>query len=214
MDLMPEQLSLPGLDGAELPFKADVVPIRSGRLMGYSLFLAIVPEPEAAQRLTRVASVLRGRHRLGGKLLAADRLHITLIAIDGFVDTIPQAVVDAAVAASAGVICPSIPIVFDHVLSYPESSAFVLRCNSDGDAAIARLRQSLAVALRRAGLQPDASRTPHMTMLYDPRHVAQQAIEPICWTATRFALILSHVGLGHHQWVAQWPLDTRPGSSA
>jgi 2'-5' RNA ligase len=89
-----------------------------------------------------------------------------------------------------------------------------LRCNPDGDAAIARLRQSLAVALRRTGLHPDASRTPHMTMLYDPRHVAQHAIEPICWTATRFALILSHVGLGHHQWVAEWPLDTRPGSSA
>ena len=77
------------------------------------------------------------------------------------------------------------------------------------DAAVARLRQSLAVALRNAGLQSEPSRTPHMTMLYDRRHIAEHAIEPIPWTATRFALIVSHVGLAHHQLIDQWVLAGR-----
>lgn len=46
---------------------------------------------------------------------------------------------------------------------------------------------------------PEPSRTPHMTLLYDSQAIAEVRIEPICWKATRFALILSLVGLGHHQ---------------
>jgi 2'-5' RNA ligase len=142
--------------------------------------------------------------------LPPERLHITLHTIDGVVDTIPQAVVDAATAAAASVISPPLQITFDHVLSFADSQAFVLRCTPDSDAAIARLRQSLALSLRRAGLRPKPSDTAHMTMLYDHHHIPPHAITPICWTATRFALILSHVGLGHHQWIAQWPLAGHP----
>ena len=207
---MPEQLSLPGLDATAPPFRPDAVPTRGGRLQGYTLFLAIVPQSEDADRLARAAADLRNQHELDGTPLSPGRLHITLHAIAGFIDTIPQAVVDAAIAASAGVVCPPLPIVFDHVLSFTDNNAFVLRCNPGSDTAIARLRQSLALALRRAGLRPEPSRTPHMTMLYDPHHITQHAIEPICWTATRFALILSHVGIGHHQWIAQWALADPP----
>ncbi|MDP3820179.1 MAG: hypothetical protein Q8R33_01775 [Burkholderiales bacterium] len=49
-----------------------------------------------------------------------------------------------------------------------------------------------------------------MTMLYDRHHITQHVTEPICWTATRFALILSHVGIGHHQRIAQWALADLP----
>lgn len=203
---MPEQLSLPGLDATAPPFRPDAVATRGGKLQGYTLFLAIFPQSEDAGRLARAAAELRNQHELNGTPLSPGRLHITLHAIADFIDTIPQAVVDAAIAASARVVCPPLPIVFDHVLSFTDNNAYVLRCNPGSDTAIARLRQSLALALRRAGLRPEPSRTPHMTMLYDPRHISQHAIEPICWTATRFALILSHVGIGHHQWIAQWAL--------
>jgi 2'-5' RNA ligase len=43
-------------------------------------------------------------------------------------------------------------------------------------------------------------------MLYDRKLVAEHPIQPIRWTATRFALILSHAGLGHHQWIKEWNL--------
>lgn len=207
---MPEQLSLPGLDATAPPFRPDAIPNRGGKLQGYTLFLAIFPRSEDAHRLARAAADLRSQHELDGKRLPPGRLHITLHAIAGVIDTIPQAVVDAAIAASSRVVCPPLPIVFDHVLSFTDSNAFVLRCDPGSDAAIARLRQSLALALRRAGLHPEPSGTPHMTMLYDPHHISQHAIEPICWTATRFALILSHVGIGHHQWIAQWALADLP----
>ncbi len=45
-----------------------------------------------------------------------------------------------------------------------------------------------------------------MTMLYDPLVILEHSVEPIGWTATRFALILSHHGLGHHEWLGQWQL--------
>jgi RNA 2',3'-cyclic 3'-phosphodiesterase len=168
--------------------------------------LAIFPRFEDARRLARAAADLHSQHDLDGPLLSPGRLHITLHAIAGLSDNMPQAVVDAAIAASSRVVSPSLPIVFDHVLSFTDSNAFVLRCNPGSDAAIARLRQSLALALRRAGLHPEPSDTPHMTMLYDPRHISQHAIELICWTATGFALILSHVGIHHHQWISRWGL--------
>lgn len=210
MDPMPEQLSLPGLDATAPPFRPDVIPSRGGKLQGYTLFLAIFPNPEDAHRFAAAAADLRSQHELDGTPLTPGRLHITLHAIAGFIDTIPQAIVDAVIAASTRVVCPRLPIVFDHVLSFTDSNAFVLRCNPDSDAAVARLRQSLALPLRRAGLRPEPSRTPHMTLLYDPHHITQHAIKPICWTATRFALILSHVGIGHHQWIAQWALAAHP----
>jgi 2'-5' RNA ligase len=203
---MPEQLSLPGLDATVPLFRPDAIPNRGGKLQGYTLFLAIFPQSEDAYRLAQAAADLRSRHALKGMRLRPERLHITLHAVAGFIDAIPQAVVDAAIAASSRVICPPLPIVFDHVLSFADSNAFVLRCNPGSDAAIARLRQSLALTLRQAGLHPEPSGTPHMTMLYDPRHISQHVVEPICWTATRFALILSHVGLGHHQRIADWAL--------
>lgn len=211
---MSEQLTLPGLDATAPPFKPDDIPHRGGKLQGYMLFLAIFPEPEDAHRLARAAADLRGQHDLDGMPLPPGRLHISLHAIAGFVDTIPQAVVDTAIAASSRVVCPPLPIAFDHVLSFPDSNAFVLRCDPGSDAAIARLRQSLTVALRRAGLHPQPSGTPHMTLLYDARRIERQAIEPIRWTATRFALILSHVGIGHHQWIAQWTLSDSPSTTS
>ena len=61
------------------------------------------------------------------------------------------------------------------------------------------LHQLLHLEIRRAGLPPLASQgfNPHMTLLYDHRLVAEQAIDhPLHWTATEFALIDSHVGRG------------------
>lgn len=207
---MPEQLTLPGFDTAAAPFKPDLVRSRGGAPRRYTLFLAIFPESEDAHRLARLAADLRDRHDLNGTPLRPSRLHITLHVLANFIDPIPQDVVDAAIAASASVAYPQFPIAFDRALSFPDSGALVLRCDPHGDRVLAPLRRSLARALKHAGLDPEPSRTPHMTLLYDTRHITEHVIEPACWTATRWALILSHVGLGHHQWIAQWALTAHP----
>lgn len=113
--------------------------------------------------------------------------------------------------AAAGVVCPLLPVVFDRACSFnnrgSDKSAFVLRCDAPSDSAVARLRQALRVALGGVGLDPKPSRTPHMTMRYDQRAISEHPIEPICWIARRFALILSHVGLEYHQWIGCWNLS-------
>lgn len=206
---MPEQLSLPGLDATAPPFRPETISSRGGTLRGYTLFLAIFRDSNDALRLARAAADLRSQHELNDTLLLPGRLHITLHTLARFDDTIPQAVVDPAIAASAGVVRSPFPLVFDHVSSFADNNAFAFRCNARSEAAVARQRQSLALGLRRAGLHPEASRTPHMTMLYDAHHTTRHPIEPVGWAATRFALIVSHIGLGHHQWIGQWALADR-----
>ncbi len=204
---MPEQLNLLGIDTLAPAFRPDAIRPRGGqKLRGYTLFLAIFPEQGDAQRLSQKAAELRSLHELAGTPLSPERLHITLLKVDSFTQTVSGAVVDASIAAATRVVCRPLPVVFDQALSFPESQAFVLRCGAESDAAVARLRQSLAWELRRVGLHPESSDTPHMTTLYNPKLIAAHPIVPICWTATRFALILSHVGLSHHQWVRQWNL--------
>ena len=203
---MTEQLRLPGLDTTAELLQPGLSRTRRSGPLAHKLFFALFPQFGEVQHIARNADELRLQHGLAGRRLAADRLHITLHVLGDFRDTVPQAVIDAAMAAAATVDCPPIHIVFDRVLSFIHNDAFVVRCDASSDAAIARLRQTLAPALSRVGLRPAPSRTPHMTMLYDPRHIAEQPIEPIRWTATEFALILSHVGQTHHQRLARWPL--------
>lgn len=212
MDAMADQMSLLGLDAAPALLQPEVIRGRPGRLLGYNLFLAIFPPPEIAERVGLLGADLRRHHGLRGRCLRPQHLHMSLHAIAGFKHAIPVQVIDAARAAASGIACPPLPIAFDHACSFsnrgdPDNNAFVLRCDARSDAVVARLRQALALALRRSGLHPKQSSTPHMTMLYDQQVVPEHPIEPICWTASRFALILSHQGLGHHEWLGHWQLS-------
>jgi RNA 2',3'-cyclic 3'-phosphodiesterase len=179
-DTMPEQLSLLAPETAEPRFRPEVINSPQGKLRGYALFLANVPEPATAPSIA------------GGN------------------DSIALKIVNAAPVAAARVVCPPLPIVFDRALHIAGRNAFVLRCDRVGDASITRLQQMLALTLRRVGLAPKASRPPHRTMLRGQAAAAEHPIEPVCWTATRFALLLSHVGLGHHQRIGEWTLVGRP----
>jgi 2'-5' RNA ligase len=216
-DLLPyasmDQLNLLGPDTERPPFQPERLP-GGHRAAGYNLFVAVVPGPEAAGLIGARADGLRRQHGLDGPLIGAERLHISLHALGGFTDTVPGDVVDAAMAACAGIACSPMPVVFDHAASFPDAglsgkNPFVLQCDAGSAAALRTLRQPLGRALRSVGLHPQPSSTPHMTLLYDRAMVSRRSIDPICWSATRFALILSHVGLGHHQWIGQWRLGER-----
>ena len=198
-------------DSPEALFYPDVIDDPKNRLRGYTLFYAIVPEAEDAQRIHSAAEALCSLCGLHGKCLAASRLHVTLLAVTHFRHALPRSTVDAALAAGARTNCPKFSISMDHALSFANershgSHPFVLGCDPQGDLAIAVLRKSLARACKEYGLRTDSSTTPHMTMLYDKRVIARQPIEAIHWPVTRFALIVSHVGLNHHQWLGQWSL--------
>lgn len=204
---MSDQFSLPGFDGPERIFSVDKVSNRTGVLRGYSLFFAIFPTSADATSLSGQMDGIRHRHGILGKPMLPDRLHISLHAVAGFTEMVPQKVVDAALAAAGRVVCPRLPVVFDRLSGFAESTACVLQCDATSSGAISLLRKPLAAALKDVGLHPTASSAPHMTMLYRDTHEPfEYPIDPIGWTATRFALILSHVGIGHHQWINEWPL--------
>jgi rhamnosyltransferase subunit B len=195
-------------DSPAAAFALDHVAPGRGKLQGYKLFTALVPPLETAERLADVGKALARQLGLRGRPLEAERLHITMHDIAYFApnEPVPRNLVDAAIAAGNSVVHPAFPICFDSVMSFPESDAFVLRCDSAGDVAIARLRQLLSAAFKHVSLPKRAIPTPHMTLLYDRRHLPQSEIDPLRWTAGRFVLILSHRGLHHHQRIREWPM--------
>lgn len=205
---MPQQLSLPGMQATAEHFEPDI-PAQLGRSQHYKLFFALFLPPAQAQRLANSASALCLQHGLIGEPIAVDRLHVTLHVVDDLHDIIPLAMVDAARAAAATVDCPPLHIAFDQVLSFQPNQAFVLRSDARSDAAIARLRHTLTLALRRVGLRTAPSRTPHMTLLYAERSIPAQYIVPLRWTALEFALVLSHTRRNHYQWIDRWHLADR-----
>lgn len=174
---------------------------------GYKLFLALFPSEAETPALDHTIQELCVCHGLAGACVAPGRRHITLHTLGDFSQPVPHLITDAAQAAAATVDWPSVPIVFNHAMSFMPSQAFVLGCDSGSRVAVQRLRQVLNLALRRVGLRGMASGTPHMTLLYGARPViTKHAIEPIRWTASDFALVLSHQGMTYHQWLGRWPL--------
>jgi 2'-5' RNA ligase len=189
-----EQFGLPGFD--ELPPPPPPPPQHLG------LFFAVRPTPQVAERIIELATRLRSEHGLGGKLLAPERLHVTLRAM---VDD--EAHVELAMRAAAGLVHGGFGVAFDRAMSFPGSGAFVLR-SSDNLPALDAFRRRLNLAMGDTEAQASRSATPHLTLLYDRRHViAEHAIEPIGWHAAGFALVRSHVGQGRHETLGTWPLS-------
>lgn len=195
---MSHQLSL--LDPVEAP------PVH-GR---HNLFFALMPPPAVAEEVNRAAVQLRNTHGLTGNLIGADRLHVSLHAVAPDVSPLT---VDAARFIGARVDAPRFEVVFDRVQSFDIHRAGtnpVVLWHSDHRSLtdLHRLHKLLHLEVRRAGLPLPANHgfNPHMTLLYDRKLVPAQAIEPVRWTATEFALIDSHVGDGYYECLGTWPL--------
>ena len=168
------------------------------------VFLAVVPDVGTAARMHRLAGVLKRAHRFDGKLIAPDRLHISLFFIGG----LPEHNIGAAYEAATDVRMEPFEVSFDRTASFRSNSdncPFVLI----GEAGLGRLqsfRRMLGAALTRRGLRrvANTSFTPHVTLLYDARRVEEHPIEPIFWTVTEFVLIHSSKG---HTHLARWSLQ-------
>ena len=188
---MADQFSFPGLEPAP---QVD------------SLFFAVLPDAEAAGRLSELRTRLAARHRLGGSPVTADRLHVTLRLVGNYAG-LPASAVEAAKLAAGTIAIAPFDIAFSHTASFG-GGAVVLRGGEGTDALVA-LGNAIGVAMMKAGLKsPSAqSRTPHMTLLYDrASSVAEEPAEPLRWTAREFVLVHSRVGFTDHKALARWPL--------
>jgi 2'-5' RNA ligase len=200
---MSEQLLLPGIDPPPRPLPRPRTKARRKEPLPHTLFLAIFPTARDAASIAALGAHLDDRHSLKGMVTEAQRLHVTLHDLGNY-ETVPREKVQAALEAAVAVTPPSFGVVFDQAMTYANSKAFVL-CGDDGVAELADFRQRLGEALADAGLKPQRSFTPHMTLAYTRRKIEKHAIDPVRWTAGSFALIDSHVGKGVHEVLGRWP---------
>lgn len=175
------------------------------------LFFALFPDAAAAARIAGFGDRLRRERGLRGRVLAEERLHVTLHHLGDYAG-VPADVVAAARAAAAAVDAAPFGIVFDRVESFAGRARrrpLVLR-GGDGVAGIEQLQSRLGDAMRRHGLarHVDARFVPHLTLLYDDCTVDAQAIEPIGWSARGFALVHSLLGRSTYRVLDRWPLPS------
>jgi 2'-5' RNA ligase len=167
------------------------------------LFLAAVPDAHAARRIHRLAEALKRAHKFDGKIVEAERLHVSLF----FLGELPEPVARKACEAAAAIRAPPFEVLFDRSVSFrgkPGHQPFVLT-GGDGLNRLKSFRRTLGVALSRKGLGSLAKKqfSPHVTLLYAERNVEELPIEPIGWTVNEFVLIHSMRGHAHR---ARWPL--------
>jgi 2'-5' RNA ligase len=167
------------------------------------LFLAILPDPVTAERIHRLAGVLKRAHRFDGRLIAPDRLHVSLFSLTG----LPDHQIRAACAAATELRIGPFEVLFDRTTSFrggPGNRPFVL-IGEKGLRRLQSFRQMFAAALTRRGLRRPANTnfTPHVTLLYDARSADEYPVEPVVWTVAEFVLVHSLKG---HRHVARWCL--------
>jgi 2'-5' RNA ligase len=168
------------------------------------LFLAVVPDPSAAERIHRLAGALKRAHRFSGKLMAPESLHISLFFLGECEDQLVRLACDAA----SNVRAQPFDVWFDRSATFrgrPGNRPFVLIGDS-GLEGVRSLRRSLGAALAKKGMRRLARRefTPHVTLLYAEREVEENPIEAIRWTVSDFVLVHSLRG---HRHLARWPLQ-------
>jgi 2'-5' RNA ligase len=196
MTMRPDQMQM-ALDGLDAPSRPTD-----------RLFFAVRPSAVACAQIVALTARLRAEHGLKGTPIKPERLHSTLHHLGDHVG-VPPALVDQAHAAAAGLAVPAFEVVFDHVASFarPSNQPLVLRGSTGLDGLVA-LQRALGLAMARAGLgrRVEAHFTPHVTLLYDNRRVAEQAVEPIRWTVGELVLVHSLLGQTVHKTLASWPL--------
>jgi 2'-5' RNA ligase len=175
----------------------------------HRLFLALLPDATTAAALERLAHALRHKHGLHCWPLPTAHFHVSLHGLCDDMD-LRRDMIEIARAAAAKISIAPFALTFDRAMSFrrnQETQPFVLR-ESGGHAPLHQLYRDLGAALLQAGLRhPSAPRfTPHLTLLYDPRIIGEQKIEPVSWTVTEFALIHSLLGRTQYRILDRWPL--------
>jgi 2'-5' RNA ligase len=174
------------------------------------LFWGLVPASHDGQRIFQLANGWRDELGLTGRLLAPARLHVSLYALGDYAG-IPQGLVDAARQAGDAVRLQAFDVTFDRVMSFHRKDrkrAFVLRPGAK-IAALSEFHSVLGEKMKSAGLARWVTPhfTPHMTLLYDRRMIAEQSVEAVCWHIDGFVLIHSLVGRSQHIHLARWKLE-------
>jgi 2'-5' RNA ligase len=178
-----------------------------GRAAKHRLFLALRPDPAAAEAVGR----LTRRLELLGPAMPAARLHVSLAFVWGGETPPPSRVVMAALKASQGLDAPPFRVAFNRLLSWkradPEQRPLVLT-GDEGVIGIDGLRGRLEARLAQAGLvgRDRRERWAHMTVHWGRHAIDKRLAEPIGWTVHEALLLDSVYGEGRQVLLGRVPL--------
>ncbi|WP_174291713.1 2'-5' RNA ligase family protein [Sphingomonas bacterium] len=167
-------------------------------VLAHRLFFALRPPPAIADRIIASAAVL------GHRLIAADRLHITMFILDDL-EQLDHAIVALLRRVGDAVDAPAVPIMLDRLVASHRSSA--LR-PGDGASGLMTLYRQIAGLARSAGIAERRGYrfSPHLTLGYRKGDAFSQPVTPVGWIADELVLIHSHVGQTRHDTLARWRL--------
>ncbi len=176
----------------------------------HSLFLAVISDEADSASLHARAELIDRQLGIGGRLLEAARLHVSLYAVGAYIDVRPEADVARWRRAAAAVRCAPFEVVFDQVATFGgEGNPLVFKSSDqEGRAGLVALHLMVGMMLADTGERIKLQHiTPHMTQSYRGKRIAETAIEPVRWRAHELVLIDSHVGAHKHEVLGRWPLQ-------
>lgn len=201
---MPDQISLPGLDALPSPLAKTK----------HRLFLAVMPQPEDAARISAFARQVLAQHGMRSRPLPDWRLHLSLHFLDDY-PVIPQPLIASLERAFVALRRPSFAVRFDRVLSFagphqrPGQYPMVL-ASSERSEPLLELYEATGEALRRSGhkVPPVQAFEPHMTLGYDSRIVPEQTVPELSWRARDWVLVHNALKTGRpYEILGRWPLQ-------
>ncbi|WP_206078700.1 2'-5' RNA ligase family protein [Allomesorhizobium camelthorni] len=174
-----------------------------------NIFFATCPDEAAAAQIHDIAKSTVAEFGLRGRLLDRLCLHITLHGV-GEYEGLPRSRIAQANEAARSISMPGFDVGFDRAMSFGgngQNRPLVLS-GSVGHAELRRLHRLLGEAMRRVGLWRTvrSSFTPHVTMLYDSRTVAERPVPLVRWTVREFVLVHSPQGHSRHNHLGRWEL--------
>lgn len=197
---MFEQISLPGIDPNS--FNPRFVPRSKAKLDNTDrIFFAVLPDAEAITAIRRHTLRLREQHSLWGRPIIDGRLHVSLLGLGDY-RGIPAPLVKRVWQAANLVLVPSFDVSFDQVFTFAHENADPSRqkpcvlVESAGRSGLNGLQSSLMGFMRNFGftMKQPPSFTPHVTMLYDRKHISTTSLEPVTWKVREFVLVRSQIG--------------------
>jgi len=173
-----------------------------------SLFFALRPPAAVAQAARAAAESLAARQPTA-RLVALERLHVTLHYLGEYAG-LPPSLLARAQRAAHNLRQAAFPLAFDRVASFGGRRRDVPGIALGDDAGIAgilQLHRALAQALGQEQLQGDSRFTPHMTLLYDRDSVPEQLLPvPLAWQVESLWLLRSVRGEARYREEGCWPL--------
>ena len=176
------------------------------------LFYAIRLSKSAAVLAADAARQVSAEFGLRGKLIPAERLHVTLHWLQDH-RSLPQELLDRAMAAGGGLHMAPFGVVFDHIKSLGDVShgGPLVLAGAAGLASLRKLQRALASEMADAGIGSyvRSNFKPHVTLMYDDKYVAPHPIAPIGWIVDELVLVHSLMGRSRHVVLGRWPLQSQ-----